>query len=575
MPHKYNSSLLALALLLLLAPLQPLSAAAVDIADLDHQLLRAPAGFLQTDAQLTLDDARERRFAPLTASDVNRGISGETYWIRVRLDNVRSDRPRHWLIHHETSYLDDFVVHYADAGGIFRTRALSDRLPFHSRAEDYRKLAFRHSTPAGSYTDLYLELRNQKPDSVSLNVHLWDLERFHSSVQRQNLGHGAYFGILLTLLAVTLLCAALLRDKVYVHYGVFLLLTGVLWALMNGYAYQYLWPASVFWHNEGFHIVFLLFAISALQFSRGFLKTRQRLPSVDRVILVLQLVMATGILIRFMGVYEPVLYLAYGALSVLLLLPLLGVQAYRDGLRYARWYVAAWLAYAGGLVVAVLSASTSLLPWGMQPLVYAQVGSLVEAFLLVVALGERLVGWERDRRSALRMANQDPLTGLGNRRQLSEAFNALSDTGTRSEMPAFMLMIDLDHFKEINDTYGHEAGDAVLLNVAALLVRQCRANDTCVRYGGEEFAMLFQAPSVSDAQEVAERIRREFSRIPTSTGGRRIRHTLSAGLVQVLPLTSGHDGSLQSLIAMADGALYMAKRAGRNRVMVREQAAVA
>ncbi len=564
--HNKNTLPLLVFLLLALLPLPVPGKPAIDLAELDHVVLRAPVEFRQAGDELTLEEVRNRTFAPLTAGDVNRGITADAYWIRVRLDNRRSDRPRRWILHHETSYLDNFTVHYADTGDVFRVRALSDRVPFHRRPVDYRMLAFSHSTPAGQYTDVYLKLRNQKADAVSLNVHLWDADAFQSAIQRENLFHGAYFGILLTLLTVALLCAYLLRQRVYVHYAIFLLLTILMWALINGYAYQYLWPTSVFWHNEGFHIVYLLFSIAALQFSRGFLRTAQRTPVVDRVLLGVQLVMAGGILLRFLGFYEPVLYLSYAALAVLSLLSLLGLHAYREGLRYARWYVVAWLGYGIGLVAGVLSASTTLLSWGMQPLVYTQLGSLFEAFLLMVALGERLAGWDKDRVSALRLASQDPLTGLGNRRALPEAFSDLADKHAHSGLPAFMLMIDLDRFKEINDTFGHEAGDAVLLHIADMLVRHSRSHDTCIRYGGEEFAMLFQAPSAADAFEVAERIRQEFSRTPTLHQGRRIRHTLSAGLVQALPERPGV--SMQSLLSLADQALYMAKRAGRDQVVV-------
>lgn len=381
-------------------------------------------------------------------------------------------------------------------------------------------------------------------------------------MQVEYLIHGAYFGVMLALLIIALIFATLMKQMLYVHYALFLASSTLMWGMLNGFEYQYLWPQSVYWHNEGFHIVFLLVPITALQFSKGFLKINQYSPRVHRILTSLQLLMLAGIALRFLGLYEPVLYLSFSALSILMLLPLLGLLAYGQGLRYARWYTLAWVIYALGLVLSVLSASSDVFSWGMQALAYAQVGSLLEAMLLLLALGERLTGWDRDRLSALEMANHDALTGLGNRRLLAQALENVRDRFIRTGMPVFLLLIDLDHFKDINDTYGHEAGDQVLREMAHLLTGISRPDDVCVRYGGEEFAVLFQAPSMSAALAVTERIRTKFEEEPTIYKGQHIHHTLSAGLSQ-LPAEKKNLSTDQS-IGQADMALYWAKKAGRN-----------
>lgn len=540
----------------------------VPIHDLTRLVLRDPARFWVADRDLAITELPLDAFRPLTGDDVNQGITGETFWVRVRLSNAQGMAPQRWVLYHETSYLDELVVYHADDGAPFSERQLTDRAPFHQRQVDYRTLAFEHTTPAGAYTDLYLRLSYQKPDSMSLNLQLSRADLFYNASRQEYLVYGGFYGMMLSLLLIATVFALLLRQRVFLVYGLFLAASLVMWAMLNGLGFQYLWPQAVYWHNEGFHIVFLLVSITALHFSRLFLKTANFFPGIDRLMRGLQWLFAAGIVLRLAGPYEPVLYLSFASLLLLALLPLLGYAAWRRGLRYARWYAAAWVFYGLGLLVSVLSAGSSLLHWGMAPLAFAQAGSVLEAVFLLVALGERLQGWDRDRLQALAVANQDPLTRLGNRRALQEAFARLQQDRRDSDLPLVLILMDLDHFKEINDEHGHEAGDQVLVGLAQLMRRTCRSQDVCVRYGGEEFAILLQVPGAQEALEIAERIRRDFAASPTPYKGHRLRHTLTAGLSR--PVMPDAGLSQEAMLQQADDALYRAKRAGRNRSLLAE-----
>lgn len=537
-------------------------APAVDIQNLDRQFLREPAQFQITAQDMSVESLPLNEFRPLTAQAVNQGISDRAFWIRVRLRN-KGDQPAPWVLRHETSYLDHLTAYFADNGGAIETLRLSDREPYSVRPLDYRALGFRHTTPAQGYTDLYLRLAYDKADSISLNLMLSSPEAFEADSRSQYISYGLYYGAMLTLVFVSLVGAWLLREWLYFTYGVFLIANGLMWALLNGFAFQYLWPTSVFWHNEGFHIVYLLMAASAFQFSRGFLHTHEQFPRVDRLIKAMQLIMLGGIVLRFFGVYGPVLVLSFVSLISLVLLAPLGFMAYRRGQRYARWYALAWVVYGIGLGISVVSASSTWLSWGMEPLVFAQAAGVLEAVLLLVALGERLSGWDRDRRLALRMAHQDELTGLNNRRGLRQAYQSFRERYGRDGRPVFIILIDLDHFKSVNDTFGHEAGDRVLIDLAQLLLRSSRSDDVCIRYGGEEFIVMLQAPDDEVAVAIAERIRKEFAREPTDYEGKTIPHTLTAGLATVF--SKDVYLSAQEMVQHADVALYDAKRAGRNR----------
>lgn len=535
----------------------------VELANLERQALRGTLAYWPAGVDTTLSKARDATFEPVTLGDVNQGITSDAYWLHLRLNNRDAD-VRHWVLVHETSYLDNIEVHWRHSGdSAFEHRHLSDRVPFGQRPVDYRKLAFEQKTSPGGYTDLYLKVYNDKPDSVSLQFTLYDRLAFERMVREENLLFGGYYGILAVLILLAIIVGTLLRRVSVLSYGLLLLVTGVQWLLLNGYGFQYLWPQSVYWHNEGFHISYLLFSLLACTFSKTFLRTQDRFPRTHWVLSALQLVALLGIGLRLMGWYVPVLHLSFALLAVMaIVLPLISWRAWRAGVRYARWYVFAWSIYSVSLLLSLASAYLNVVPGGMHSLVILQWGSLVEAILLTVAITERLLSVETERRKAVELANRDPLTGLGNRRMLQREYERFKHQFQRDRRPVFLIMIDLDHFKVVNDRYGHDAGDQVLREVADLLRAHSRVNDVSIRYGGEEFALLLQADDISAAWQVAERIRKEFAERPTAYLQEQIPHTLSSGITPVL------EGerllSVNEMMKYADQALYQGKAAGRN-----------
>jgi diguanylate cyclase (GGDEF)-like protein len=180
------------------------------------------------------------------------------------------------------------------------------------------------------------------------------------------------------------------------------------------------------------------------------------------------------------------------------------------------------------------------------------------AFLLLAMTKER--GELRHKQASL----IDSLTGLANRRAfINDADAAIAGLATRGE-PLAVLLADLDHFKKINDRFGHATGDQVLNIFAATLRRSIGPNDLVGRLGGEEFGILLAASNEAAARATAERIRSAFAQAATELDGRAVGATVSIGLAASPP--GAHD--LPGLLTRADGALYQAKECGRNRVVV-------
>ena len=163
----------------------------------------------------------------------------------------------------------------------------------------------------------------------------------------------------------------------------------------------------------------------------------------------------------------------------------------------------------------------------------------------------------------LNLSNTDPLTQLFNRRYLTEALEKELMRSARTNSSLSFLMLDIDHFKQVNDSYGHQKGDRVLVTLADLLRRQLRQYDIAARFGGEEFALILPDTRLPQAVEVAERLRSGTENLSFPGNLQDLKLTISLGAA-VFPC--GNIKTVDDLIREADYALYSAKRAGRNRV---------
>lgn len=204
---------------------------------------------------------------------------------------------------------------------------------------------------------------------------------------------------------------------------------------------------------------------------------------------------------------------------------------------------------------------------------------LMALYLLVIAQGAHASGLRlRDSKRQMReqlvqisqlqerlreQAERDPLTGLSNRRHLDRILTEALQRTDASGVALAVMMIDIDHFKQINDTHGHAAGDQVLREVAVLLRRHAGTDGVAARYGGEEFVLALPGYSQADALRLAQTICGEFEALQMLAGDQVLRATLSMGVAA----TPGHGTDREHLLRMADGALYAAKTGGRNRVV--------
>ncbi len=175
-----------------------------------------------------------------------------------------------------------------------------------------------------------------------------------------------------------------------------------------------------------------------------------------------------------------------------------------------------------------------------------------------------IVKEEIEKQKLLERAIRDHLTKLYNRLYLEEEIPKEIERARRYSYPVSLIMFDLDGFKEINDCYGHQMGDEVLIKFADLLRDRIRATDIPVRYGGEEFIVVLPHTYGEEAYRVAERVREDFQKVTMEVHKNVLVLTVSAGVATM----EGSDMTLEDLISMADRAMYRAKKLGKNRVEV-------
>jgi diguanylate cyclase (GGDEF)-like protein len=197
--------------------------------------------------------------------------------------------------------------------------------------------------------------------------------------------------------------------------------------------------------------------------------------------------------------------------------------------------------------------------------VVAEYEKIIEKQANTIAEYERIIERnEKEKIDLKELANTDALTGLLNRRSLNSFLDRIIDHARGGDRAISLAMFDVDHFKKINDSYGHEVGDLVLHSIGKKLLESFRPGDIIARYGGEEFVIVFLDTNIEQASSYAERLRKTISEliIPTRKHGK-ISVTVSIGVTEVA------DEIAQSFLSRADEAMYVAKANGRNCVVAK------
>ncbi|WP_119717877.1 sensor domain-containing diguanylate cyclase [Cognatilysobacter tabacisoli] len=533
-------------------------------------------------------------FAPLPGGSSSFGFQAGAFWFHVPLVNRASDQPR-WLLVQQYALSDqiDTYVRYGD--GRIAHQAGGDTLPFSARSIRYRHPNFQLDLPYDTPVDLFVRVESQS--SMQVPLVLYTPSAFAELARDAQFGIGLYYGILIALFFYNLVLWLTLRDASYFWYLLHISAFGLVLFTLNGLGFEYLWPNSAWLADKSVPLSICLAQVGMQQFARVFLDLGTRWTLGDRV--------GMGFIVFFVLLGVASIWLPYelstpiAAAAVFISITWIAIAAVvtmRRGYKPARLFLLAWAMFllGTGMFTAV---AFGAVPKNFVTEYGVQMGSALEMLLLSVALSYRYAALRTEnerivreaklqlehkveqRTSELRSAlaqlgdaharlretsQRDGLTGLHTRKYFHEAFEPLLEQSRHTGRPLAVLMIDLDHFKAINDRYGHLAGDECLRAAAHAIGQALRPHQALLaRFGGEEFVAALPGADLARAAQIAEQVRAAVAGAPCDCGEQVVSMSVSIG---VHALGAGSKDGIDVAFKQADQALYHAKADGRDRV---------
>lgn len=561
-------SLLALQCLTLLFSLAPSARAAelpLAVSAPGPEIIDPYFSVLQeTDKPLSFAEARDKYLADEAqrskSAYLNFGLNAPPVWLFAHLHNA-SPQPLERVLSVNTSWLDHVDVYLLRDGQLLDSQQMGDQLPFAARPLASRYFAWPLTVPSGQSL---LVLRIATPDPMVLPIALLKPDQLAEVATQEAYHYGFLYGVIIALMLYNLFLFLSLKSFANLLYSIYILSFILMNLAYSGHGYQWLWsnsPSLQKWSNPLF---MTCYSLMGLGFAGRFLNLRVNAPRLLRWMQgYMKLVAGSLAIFIVLDSHPVVIFIAF--LSVLLFtfgVFGLGFWAVLNRLTSARYFFAATLFGVAGACI------TCLTVWGLvpyHPLAYLAIdlGMMIEAVLLSLALADQFNIMSVKKDQAEMLARIDPLSGLYNRRAAEHLIKPIWESAKINDRLFSMILLDIDHFKKVNDSLGHLVGDRVIVQIAEVLKHSSRASDIAVRWGGEEFVIYLPDTSAQQASDLAERFRKLIQLQGYKHEGQQLEITSSFGVVQRKP----EDIDINQLFLRADKALYQAKNQGRNRVV--------
>lgn len=484
-------------------------------------------------------------FAVQPSDNLNQGITNSAFWARLQITNP-DPTPRRVILSHDYAPTDDVQLYLEPGSG--DVLVAGDSVPASRGTVRNRVAAFELELPPSASQVVYLRVATES--NLNLELSVWPPAQFQWHEQLVGLAYGVLFGGIAVTVMYLLFAVQLAREPNALLLAAYLSAYGLYLAFLNGFPSLWL-PNALLPSINALHLASLglLFGFGAM-FYRHYLMLASRYLWADRVVAVLQW-------LGFAVVLSPLLPVAVLGL-ILALVTGIG-PIFTIGFAFYLWYRRQ--PHASVFVLGWTIAHLSSMLGTLRVLGYLPNSDLLlhlPAFGCAVAFA--FFTWSIAHRLSLERvyAYTDFLTGLANRRMFSIQGEMEYDRARRYGHPLSLALLDVDHFKRVNDTWGHDFGDRVLCRLAEHCRSATRTSDLVVRLGGEEFAILLVETPIAEARNIAERLR--MAQMADAPEGREI--TVSLGISELLP----EDRGVEDLLKRADAALYRAKDDGRNRV---------
>ncbi|MBY4597060.1 sensor domain-containing diguanylate cyclase [bacterium BD-1] len=559
----------------------------------DHMGYRVDADG-RADAAAMFAQAGRGGFEPLPDGSSTFGFTQGAYWFHAEVFNA-NPREQRWLLVLHYPLLDNVDVYLRYPDGRVQYMASGDNLPFSARSIRYRHPNFWVDLPARTRVEVMVRVSSRS--SLQVPLALYTPTAFAELERDSQMGIGLFYGILLALFCYNLVLWMSLRDASHFWYMFHVAGFGLVMLCLNGLAFEYLWPNSPWMANHAIPLSMALSQVAMHQFCRVFLELPERMPKANTASLTIiafyVLMGLASLVVDYRLVVKPMTLAVFpGALFIIALT----IAAIRRGYAPAKVFLMAWGFLLLGTAL-YASVSFGLLQKGFLTEYGIQIGSALEMILLSFALAYRYARLRSENETLVREHNEqlerhvarrtselstaleqlaeanqrlresnrrDALTGLFNRRHFRDVFEHQMHHAAEHRQSLGVLLIDLDHFKRVNDTYGHLAGDECLRWMGRCLTDSLSVHGALLaRFGGEEFVAVVPDMHGDRLMHLAEQLRVRICSEPVRYAGNNIGISASIGAFVLRPGTGlGVDDALHR----ADDALYAAKDGGRNRV---------
>jgi len=525
-----------------------------------------------------------------------------------------------WFIEIAYPVLDkvDISIFYKDRTEFF---SLGDQRNFDVRPILHRNFVIPTFLEEGEAATVFI--RVESGTSLQVPIKLWKQSDFYDHEQSSLIWQGIYFGCILVMIFYNLCLYYYSRQKQYIYFA-FVFGSFVLFqATLGGISYQYLWPFSPQWNEHALPIFLGLVLVSESIFLTSFLELKNNSPKLAKFLVYASTASAIISLASiFISYHISILCLIVLAIPINCVGFIVGIKQSIEGRRAAQLFTFAWTGTLFGAILLAFS-KLGILERNAITENALQIGSTFSVVWLSFALGEYIAQQNEERNKAKQNAldyalkiaqerkekltaqeatlslqkrsnedlevlvkqrteqleqtmgdleqansrlehisNLDELTGIYNRRYFNQKFDVEFKRARRKNQPISLLIIDIDHFKNVNDSYGHLVGDICLKHISKLLRKSItRPNDILSRFGGEEFVIVLPDTASDGATYVAHRLLKSIEALAVAYEDISLKLTVSIGLATFIPNDS--DVS-ESLISAADSALYQAKEGGRN-----------
>jgi diguanylate cyclase (GGDEF)-like protein len=536
----------------------------LDLSTPNKNIGKNLAFFEDTSGEMSLAQIKNlsfNEFTPLNKNIDTHLFTKSAFWYRFEVKNNESI-PVSRLIVFGIPWLDSIKVAVIDHKGKESVYKGGDTFAYEKRALNQPFPNFLHEFTPG-YSTVYVKVKTRDPFIVPISI--TDHVTFLEEAATESNQTGFLYGIIVGMLFYNLLIYLSIRIRFYAFYVLYLSAFLIMNISYKCYTFKWLLYDNPVLQNWAESTTIFLFSIIGLLFTQSFLNLKNYFPLLHRMTnIIILLFIGMMIVTPLMGYHYHVMVAI--ALTVVFSLYVFSVAFYSlfNGYRYALFFL---LGTSAGLLGSSITALTvmALIPYSDIGFKAIDYGMAIDVILLSLALGERVRILQDEKRSAQIEAKTDGLTGLLNRKAYSEITLNEVHRCKRYGGELSLIMLDIDYFKNINDTYGHAAGDQVLLGIVGILKSMLRENDYAFRLGGEEFMIVLPETGVNHATHLAERIRIEIENMSVLYLNHKISTTVSLGISEYRI----DEIDIKEAEKRVDESLYSAKEAGRNKIAIK------